>query len=173
MSLLHPPDTTWPKRASDEIALLVEATPGLMTIHHIGSTSVSGLPAKPIIDLVPVFENSKAQMNAKSVFEALGYEWVGEYGLPGRSYARKTDRNTGTRLVHAHGYVQGHRDIARHLAFRDALRVNASLRAAYTSVKASCAARHPEGGAAYGECKSDWINKAEARALARTDKIIQ
>ena len=103
-------------------------------------------------------------------FEALDFEWMGEYGLPGRAYARKSDPETGTRLVHAHGYADGHPDIVRHLAFRDALRENATLRAAYTSVKAACAARHPEGGAAYGTCKSGWIDKAEARALALTSE---
>ena len=97
---------------------------------------------------------------------------MGEFGLAGRSYARKADTATGKGLVHAHGYVQGHPDILRHLTFRNALRENASLRAAYTSIKASCAARHPEGGTAYGACKADWINKAEARALARNQKTI-
>ena len=70
-------------------------------------------------------------------------------------------------MIHAHSYTIGHPDIPRHLAFRDALRSNASLRAAYTSVKASCAARFPDGGENYQACKSAWIDKAEQRALER------
>ncbi|MBT8458887.1 MAG: GrpB family protein [Boseongicola sp.] len=170
MSLLHPPDPSWSETADAEINGLKAHVAGLMEVHHIGSTSVPGLPAKPIVDLMPVFEDSDAQMRAQYSFQSLGFEWLGEFGLAGRSYARKSDPETGTRLVHVHGYVKGHNDIARHLAFRDALRENASLRAAYTSVKAACAARHPEGGAAYGACKSGWINKTEAHALARTQK---
>lgn len=170
MSLLHAPDPTWSEIAEIEIDALLANVPGLLEVHHIGSTSVPGLPAKPIIDLLPVFTSDDSQSAAKNTFEAQGFEWMGEYGLPGRAYARKIDPDTGVRRVHAHGYVLGHADIKRHLAFRDALRENASLRAAYTAVKAACAARHPEGGEAYGTCKSDWIKKAEARALGLKQK---
>ncbi len=145
----------------------MENVPGLRCMYHVGSTSVSRLSAKPIIDLLPVFASASEQQAAQPMVEALGYEWLGEFGLKGRSYARRDDPETGVRLVQAHGYAEGHPDILRHLAFRDALRENAALRAAYTSIKAACAARHPEGGAAYGDCKSEWIKKTEARALER------
>lgn len=150
-----------------ETGKLLDATDGIIAVHHIGSTSVPGLPAKPIIDLMPEFETDDARRGARSAFEGLGYEWMGNYGLNGRSYACKMDPITGKRRVHAHGYTVGHPDIRRHLAFRDALRANASLRAAYTSVKASCAARFPDGGENYQACKSAWIDKAEQRALER------
>ncbi len=153
--------------AKAETAKLLDATDGIIAVHHIGSTSVPGLPAKPIIDLMPEFKTDDARRGARSAFEGLGYEWMGNYGLNGRSYARKMDPITGKRRVHAHGYTVGHPDIRRHLAFRDALRANASLRAAYTSVKASCAARFPDGGENYQACKSAWIDKAEQRALER------
>ncbi|MEO9824929.1 MAG: GrpB family protein [Paracoccaceae bacterium] len=170
MSLLVAPDPAWPKRAVTEIERWLEAVDGLTTVHHIGSTSILGMPAKPIIDLLPVFENEPAQHAAQTAVEAMGYEWLGAYGLEGRSYARMDDADTGVRQVQAHCYALGHADIARHLAFRDALRDNAALRAGYASIKGACAARHPEGGAAYGACKSDWIDKAEARALARREE---
>ncbi|MBT8412931.1 MAG: GrpB family protein [Boseongicola sp.] len=167
MSLLQPPDPSWSVSAKTEIETLMHQVEGLVEVHHIGSTSVPGLPAKPILDLMPILQTASLQAYAKDDFERMGYEWMDEFGLPGRAYARKSDPATGQRLVHAHSYVVGHPDIARHLAFRDALRSNAPLKAAYTSVKAACAARHPEGGATYGACKSDWIEKAENRALAR------
>ena len=167
MSLLSPPDPDWPVRAADEIARWKDSVPGLITVHHIGSTSVPGLPAKPIIDLLPVFTDADARRDAAGAVRAMGYEWLGANGLPGRAYARLSDPETGIRRFHAHCYAQGHPDIARHLAFRDALRDNAALRAAYISVKAACAARHPEGGADYGACKSGWIDKTERRALDR------
>lgn len=166
MSLLSPPDPDWPVKATVEIARWHEVCgDGLITIHHIGSTSVPGLPAKPIIDLMPVFKTAAAADGARSMLESIGYEWMGEYGLPGRRYCRKFEPTTGNRLFHAHAYVAGHQDVLRHLVFRDSLRRNASMRAAYTSVKAACAARHPEGGEGYSDCKSDWIAKAEALAL--------
>lgn len=165
MSLLHPYSQDWPAQAAAEADRWRGVVDGLVTIHHIGSTSVPGLPAKPIIDLLPVFASDADADAAHAPLAALGYEWMGAFGLAGRRYARLFDPETGARKTHAHGYVRGHPDIQRHLAFRDALRGNAALRAAYTSVKANCAARHPDGGDAYGSCKSGWIQKTEARAL--------
>lgn len=162
-----PYDGTWPIRAEEEMQQWRDAVEGLIAVHHIGSTSVPGLPAKPILDLLPAFADTAVADASRATLEAMGYEWMGAFGLEGRRYCRRIDPETGDRRVHAHAYVQGHADIRRHLAFRDALRANASLRAAYASVKAACAARHPEGGEAYGTCKSAWIAKTEARALER------
>lgn len=168
MTFLSAPDPKWSEEARAEIARWQEGITGLLDIHHIGSTSVPGLPAKPILDLLAVFDTPQSQEASRGGLASLGYEWMGEYGLPGRSYARLDDPITGQRIVQAHGYATGHPDIARHLAFRDALRSNQALRVAYTSIKAACAARHPEGGEAYGACKSEWIRKTEAKALERT-----
>lgn len=170
MTLLVAPNPDWVQRATAEIERWCDTIQGLIAVHHIGSTSVAGLPAKPIIDLMPVFEDTNAQLAAQESLEAMGYECLGAYGLEGRSYARLDNPDTGQRQVQAHGYAKGHNDIARHLAFRDALRSNAALRAGYAAVKGACAARHPEGGQAYGACKSDWIDKTEARALARSQE---
>ena len=167
MSLLVAPDPDWPRRAAEECGRWHEAVDGLKDVHHIGSTAIAGMPAKPVIDLMPVFEDVAAQTAAQEAVESLGYAWLGAYGLEGRSYARLDAPETGVRLVQAHGYAHGHPDIKRHLAFRDALRANAALRAGYASVKGSCAARHPEGGAGYWACKSAWIDKTEALALER------
>ncbi|WP_372573155.1 GrpB family protein [Ruegeria jejuensis] len=168
MSLLSAPDPTWPAQAQAEAERWRKAElQGLITIHHIGSTSVPGLPAKPIIDLLPVFEQPDACDNARHHIEALGYEGMGALGLPGRRYVRRDDPQTGKRLVQAHCFATGSPEITRHLAFRDALRQNAALRAAYTSVKARCAALHPGDHRAYGACKSGWIDKTERTALER------
>lgn len=168
MSLLSAPDPTWPAQAQVEAELWRSAgMQGLIAIHHIGSTSVPGLPAKPIIDLLPVFGRLEACEDARQHIEQLGYEWMGAFGLPGRRYVRRNDPETGKRLVQAHCYAAGSTEIARHLAFRDALRQNAALRAAYSSVKARCAALHPGDHRAYGACKSGWIDKTERTALER------
>ncbi|GAB5437045.1 GrpB family protein [Falsiruegeria mediterranea] len=166
MSLIVAPDPNWPVQAQAEAdRWRALELPGLVTIHHIGSTSVPGLPAKPIIDLLPVFETTDACDAVQTRIESIGYEWLGEFGLPGRRYVRLIDPDTGKRLFHAHCYAQGSAEITRHLALRDVLRDNAPLRAAYTSVKARCAALHPGDHQAYGACKADWIDKAETKAL--------
>ena len=59
-----------------------------IAIHHIGSTSVPGLAAKPIIDIMPVGSNITLVNEMSQNFEALGYEPRGEYGISGRRYCQ-------------------------------------------------------------------------------------
>ena len=165
MTLLAPPDPIWAVEAEAEIQRWTNVVDGLIGVHHIGSTSVPGLPAKPVLDLMPVFADDAARLEARSAVEGMGYDWKGDHSLEGRSDARCKDDDGSTRRIHAHCYTLGHPAIRRHLAFRDALRENAALRAGYTAVKAACAARHPAGGEGYQSCKSAWIDKVEARAL--------
>ncbi len=159
-------DPSWPIVAKAEKARWFGAVPGLVAVHHIGSTSIPGAAAKPVIDLMPVFDGDPSADQARSAVEQLGYQWLGAYGLPGRRYCRLDDPETGERLIQAHAYVSGHSDIARHLAFRNWLRADGRRRDAYVAEKARCAAAHPNDGAAYGRCKSAWIDAAEAEALA-------
>ncbi|MFD0979733.1 GrpB family protein [Tropicimonas aquimaris] len=139
--------------------------PALVALHHIGSTSVDRLAAKPIIDLLPEIAPGTDLDSLRPTIEALGYEWMGEFGLPGRRYCRRNDPRTGRRLFHAHCWLSGSPEIRRHLAFRDALRADPLLATAYESRKRHCASLHAENHAAYGACKATWIDTAEARAL--------
>ena len=167
MSLIAAPDPGWPAAAAAEAdrwrACLAE---GLVAIHHVGSTAVPGLPARPALDLLVEFATLDACDRARQKIESLGYEWLGEHGQPGRRLARRDDPETGQRLVQVCCLASGDTGIAGQLAFRDVLRANAALRVAYSSVKGACAARHPEGGDEYDKCKSGWIDKVEAQALA-------
>ena len=100
MIRLAPPDPAWPNMAKAEADRWFSADlPGLVTIHHIGSTSVPGLPAKPIVDLLPVFSGYDRIEEVQEKVEALGYVWMGENGLPGRRYVQLDDPETGTRVV--------------------------------------------------------------------------
>lgn len=58
-------------------------------IYHIGSTAVPGLCAKPVIDIMPVVYSLAAADDAADKFRAAGYEYLGEFGIPGRRYLRK------------------------------------------------------------------------------------
>ena len=166
MSLLVAPDPDWPRQAQCEADRWRSAKlDGLIAIHHIGSTAVPGLPARAIIDLLPVFQNLECCDRSRQALEDLGYDWLGEFGLPGRRYLCRDDPATGQRLFQIHCFAANAPDIRRHLAFRDALMHNPPLRAAYTAQKAHCAARHPQGGRDYGNCKSSWINRVEQKAL--------
>lgn len=155
----------WPQEFQAEATRLRELLGDtLVEIHHIGSTAVPGLPAKPIIDLLPVARSLAAIEAATPMLEAAGYQAWGEYGLPGRRYFTK-DRD-GVRTHNIHIYQVGDPDIARHLAFRDYLRRHPAVRDDYAAVKRAGYARHPADIGAYSDHKNAWIKRIEQRALA-------
>lgn len=162
---LHDPQ--WAKNAMAEskaLASILGAT--LLTVHHVGSTAIPGIHAKLVLDLIPVVTSLSELDRRQTDIEALGYEWWGELGLPGRRYCTKTDPVTGRRLTQFHCYVEGSPEITRHLAFRDYLRENPDIAAAYDREKAHCQSLNPDDSHAYGDCKEAWIKKIEAEALA-------
>ena len=80
----------WPRRYQEE-AKRIQMILGdnCITIYHIGSTSVPGLAAKPIIDIMPVVKSLEKADEKAAVFERAGYEYLGEFGIRGRGYLRK------------------------------------------------------------------------------------
>ena len=60
--------------------------PDKIELHHMGSTSIFGLKAKPILDILGVFDNIAAFDALQSKIEELGFVWKGEYGIAGRRY---------------------------------------------------------------------------------------
>lgn len=163
---LKPHDAAWVAAAAAEAQLLAHAIgPGLIAVHHVGSTAVPGIHAKPILDLLPEVENLAVLDTRRNALEALGYEWWGELGLPGRRYCTKADPDNGRRIAQLHCYQAGSPEITRHLAFRDYLRAHAELAREYDSLKARCQHLHPEDSHAYGDCKEAWIKSVETDAL--------
>ena len=82
-----PPDPAWAEGYRRERALLMPVFgPLLVELHHIGSTAVEGLWAKPILDLMPVVTSLEAVDRLDPELEALGYQCMGEFGIPGRRY---------------------------------------------------------------------------------------
>ena len=165
---LAPHDPRWAGQAEGEARSLAAALGScLLTVHHIGSTAIPAILAKPVLDLMPVVSDLGALDALRPAIEALEYKWWGEYGLPGRRYCSKSDPETGRRRVQAHFYAQGSPEITRHLVFRDHLRANPDIARAYEREKLRCRALHPEDSHAYADCKGRWIARIEAEALAR------
>jgi GrpB-like predicted nucleotidyltransferase (UPF0157 family) len=163
---LHTHDPNWSCLANVEAQFLgATMGPNLKMVHHVASTAIPGIRAKPILDLIPVVESLAELDSRQAAMEALGYEWWGELGLPGRRYCTKADKETGCRTVQLHCYAFGSPEITRHLAFRDYLRAHPAFAAEYDRVKAGCQRLHPNDSHAYGDCKEPWIRNAELIAI--------
>ena len=123
-------DPAWPEEFRREAAAIARILgDNLTAIHHIGSTAVPGLAAKPIIDIMPVVRSLGAVDGSRAALELLGYEYLGEFGIPGRRYMRK---GGDERTHQVHVFAQGDTvNITRHLAFRDFLRAHPDVCAEY------------------------------------------
>lgn len=135
----------------------------LVEIHHIGSTSVPGLRAKPIIDIMPVVRNIEAVDHFNEQMAVLGYECMGEFGISGRRYFRK-GRNSRTHHVHVF-QMDNKQDIDRHLAVRDYLRSHPEVAEQYGKLKYELAKQYPKNKEAYIDGKEDFVVELEGTAL--------
>ena len=155
-------DPSWARLFEEERARLSAVFDGkAIAIEHIGSTSVPGLSAKPIVDVLVGLGELDVTAEQILAMAELGYEYLGEHGLPGRLFFRKHPR---THHVHVVEYEGIHWE--RQLAFRDALRNDADERQRYEAFKRRLAAEgHPRE--VYAELKTPFIREVEARARGR------
>lgn len=135
----------------------------LIGIHHIGSTSVPGLKAKPIIDMMPVVKHIERIDSYNEQMTALGYECMGELGMKGRRYFRKGGDDR-THQVHVF-QVDNKADINRHLAVRDYLRTHPEEVRQYGDLKESLAKQFPKNIEAYMDGKDAFVKELERTAL--------
>lgn len=158
-------DPRWPERFELERERLGSVLGDVAArIEHVGSTSVPGLAAKPIIDILVGTDDLDA-LDARNVgMRDAHYQVKGEYGLPGRRYFRR-DAADGTRLVHIHAYQRDSDDFRRHLVFRDYLRTHPDEAARYGEHKLALSRRAGLGGQQYQSAKSALVGEIQARAL--------
>jgi GrpB-like predicted nucleotidyltransferase (UPF0157 family) len=132
---LAPYNPDWPHIAALHSARLSVLGSVLVTVHHIGSTSVPGLAAKPIIDLTPLVSDLTELDRERSRVEALGYSWHGELDTTGRRYGGALSDVAGNRIVELHFFASDSPQVARHIAFRDYLRAHPDVASAYEKEK--------------------------------------
>jgi GrpB-like predicted nucleotidyltransferase (UPF0157 family) len=161
-----PHDPRWREAFAAEAEHVAAALgPNAVAVHHVGSTAIPGIHAKPIIDLL-VEVRDLAELDARSAaMESLGYQVMGEYGLPGRRYFRKDDLE-GTRTHHVHVFRAGSAEAERHLAFRDYMIAHPADAQRYGELKQKLAAEHPWSMDAYMDGKDAFIKEMERRAAA-------
>lgn len=161
--ILVPYDPTWRKLAQQEAERLKDALSiDVLEVHHIGSTAIPGIKAKPILDFVLVVRNLEELDRHTDEMESLGYVAKGERGIPGRRFFTK-DTN-GTRSHHVHVFQENNSEIERHLIFRDYLLVHDDDAKEYEKLKEKLAARFPNRSGDYTEAKSDFIYKIVEKA---------
>nr|WP_198520896.1 GrpB family protein [Alteribacter populi] len=134
-----------------------------MNIHHIGSTSVEGLAAKPIIDILIEVRD----LNGVDVFnqsmKQLGYVARGENGIPGRRYFYKGEGKS--RSHHIHVFQEGSEQVERHLAFRDYLREHRKESLRYAELKKNLSRRFPTDIESYLKGKVRFVEELERKAV--------
>jgi GrpB-like predicted nucleotidyltransferase (UPF0157 family)/GNAT superfamily N-acetyltransferase len=122
-----PYNSNWPKLFELEAAQIKKVLGNICTeVHHIGSTSVPGLAAKPKIDIIAVVKDHPSKTITK--LETIGFDYRGEYNIPMRYFFR-------TISVNLHVYQERHPEIELNLTFRDYLRNHPKLRNEYAALK--------------------------------------
>jgi GrpB-like predicted nucleotidyltransferase (UPF0157 family) len=128
-------------------------------VEHCGSTSIPGIPAKPILDMLAGVPAPLDIAALRKVLEPLGYEHATWAGVPGHEVFGKGAPRT--HLVHV--VPLGGEAWHRMLAFRDTLRENPALAADYARLKRELALRFPDNRAAYTDGKSAFVERVLAR----------
>ncbi len=163
--VLAPPDPKWPGMAGQEgdrlAALLGD---NAVKVHHIGSTAIPGICAKPVLDLAPEVRSLEKLDAIQEILKSQGYEYWGEYGLKGRRFCPRVNPE-GARVANIHCYVSGSPELHRHLAFRDFMRAFPERASEYEKEKLRARDLHPFDIFAYNEEKDAWIRRAECEAL--------
>jgi GrpB-like predicted nucleotidyltransferase (UPF0157 family) len=165
-------DPVWPRLFEDERQRLHAAVgEWAIAIEHVGSTAVPGLAAKPIIDIGVALRSFEDALKCITPLFELGYQCLGEYGIPGRIFFRKlTDAplagqtHSGVaRTHHVHMYQQDHYEFVQQILFRDYIRSHPEVAREYERLKHRLAEEHSDMNE-YAMAKSDFVQDILAKA---------
>ncbi|WP_270170188.1 GrpB family protein [Paenibacillus sp. SYP-B4298] len=134
----------------------------IVRFEHFGSTSVPGMKAKPVIDMMCIVTSIHQIDLFNDKMRALGYDVAGEWGIPGRRLFRKGGEN---RTHHIHFYEMNNPQIERHLVFRDYLKAHPEEVVRYSRFKEELT-RHFEDTSGYSPAKKAFVTEMEQLALA-------
>lgn len=164
-----PYDPRWPSLFEISAKELRSVLGGsALEIHHVGSTAIAGMSAKPILDVLVTIRSFEGGRLLMEPLGRLGYEYRPDEDIPDRHYFR---RGPASGRTHHLSLAEGDsRHAMATLAFRDALRTDADLARAYEQLKLDLARRYPGDREAYLEGKSEFVRRVlEGRGLVIED----
>lgn len=138
-----------------------------LRLHHIGSTSIPDIHAKPILDVLGEAGSLEELDKSRSSFESLGFTWKGEYGIPMRRYCVLYDSEQKYGFIHLHVFPKDHDEIARHLFFRDFLVSHPQRAKEYEALKIGLKETLAHQREKYTESKTNFIRDI----LSHRDRI--
>ncbi|UQZ36229.1 hypothetical protein C2I18_23515 [Paenibacillus sp. PK3_47] len=157
----------WARSYQDEADFLKTIfTDEIVRFEHFGSTSVPGMKAKPVIDMMCIVKDINRVDVHNNTMISLGYDAAGEWGIPGRRLFRKGGEE---RTHHIHCYQTDSPQIERHLIFRDYLRAHPEEAARYSRFKEELAERF-DHTSEYSPAKKTFVLEMERLALAWYDQ---
>jgi GrpB-like predicted nucleotidyltransferase (UPF0157 family) len=145
----------------DKIAESLEGLPS--TIEHVGSTSVPGTAAKPIIDIDLVVESPESVAKAIGLLRKSGYRHLGDLGIKGRE---AFESPVGLPEHHLYVVVVGSSEYIRHLRFRDYMRSHPAEVRRYSELKRSLAKKYRDDREGYTEAKTEFIEEILRRVAS-------
>ncbi len=172
-----PYDKTWPEIYEKEKGILLNIFGEIIhDIQHFGSTSIEGISAKPIIDIMVVVDDISKVDAYNSVMESNEYSVRGENGIAERRYFVKLNPDrSGNHTHHIHVYQEGNQHVGDELMFRDFLRINNEAFEEYEKVKVEAAIKFRHSPWEYVdakyECVMSIMEKAKGYYACSVSKI--
>ena len=157
--IVVPYDPNWKTEFERIKGELVQALKNnIITVEHVGSTSVEGLAAKPIIDIDIVIKDYNSFETVKNILESIGYTHNGDQGVKERHAFKYSDKPHLT-AHHLYACPEYSQELKRHIAFRDYLRMHPEDRDWYGSVKMLAAKHYPEDIDSYMIAKNPCVRE--------------
>jgi GrpB-like predicted nucleotidyltransferase (UPF0157 family) len=155
---LQEANPAWPAQFEYERGLILPCfSHQPILLEHMGSTSIPGLPAKPIIDIIALVIDLESARSALPALASVGFEYRADYADRTKLFLMKRNAE-GSRTGHLHIHGDPN-EVTRHLLFRDALRADEWVRDAYRDLKRELALRHRDDRMAYSRHKTAFIDR--------------
>lgn len=158
-------DPSWKERFSSESSKLLQALgPNVIAIHHIGSTSIPDVVAKPVIDVLgEVRKIDQVDENTSQMCD-LHYDSMGEHGIVGRRYFRRSNTDECP-AFHVHVFEANSEHVTRHLAFRDYLLAHPGIAREYSELKVKLSNSGSVSKSDYQSAKAPFVESCTMDAI--------